>query len=59
MPVFSILIILGLIILWFLLSPLFNKIGNSVTNKMNEVFSTDEIKENNKSEKETKELWKK
>jgi hypothetical protein len=56
MPVFSILIILGLIILWFLLSPLFNKIGNSVTNKMNEVFSTDEIKENNKSEKETKEL---
>ncbi len=43
MPVFFILVLIGLIILWFLLSPLFNKIGNSVTNKMNKVFSTDEI----------------
>jgi hypothetical protein len=33
MPVFSILILIALIIAWFLLSPLFNKIGNSVTNK--------------------------
>lgn len=54
MPVFSILILIALIIAWFLLSPLFDKIGNSVTNKMNEVFSTDEINKNNKSEKETK-----
>lgn len=56
MPVFFILVLIGLIILWFLLSPLFNKIGNSVTDKMNKVFSTDEIEKNNKSEKETKKL---
>lgn len=52
MPVFFILVILGLIILWFLLSPLFEKIGEFVTNVINKVFSTDEI--NNNEEKETK-----
>jgi hypothetical protein len=52
MPVFFILIILGLIILWFLLSPLFEKIGKFVINVINKVFST-EI--NNNEEKETKE----
>jgi hypothetical protein len=52
MPVFFILFLIGLIILWFLLSPLFVKIGEIVINVINKVFSTDEI--NNKEEKETK-----
>lgn len=53
MPVFFILVLIGLIILWFLLSPLFEKIGKFVINVINKVFSTDEI--NNNEEKETKE----
>ncbi len=53
MPVFFILFLIGLIILWFLLSPLFVKIGELVINVINKVFSTDEII-NNKEEKETK-----
>lgn len=52
MPVFFILFLIGLIILWFLLSPLFVKIGEIVINVINNVFSTDKI--NNKEEKETK-----
>lgn len=50
MPVFFILVLIGLIILWFLLSPLFVKIGEFVINIINK--STDEI--NNNEEKETK-----
>lgn len=56
MSVFFILVLIGLIILWFLLSPLFEKIGKFVINVINKVFSTDEI--NNNEEKETKE-WRK
>ena len=52
MPVFFILVLIGLIILWFLLSPLFVKVGEFVINIINKV-STDEI--NNNEEKETKE----
>lgn len=52
MSAFFILVIIGMIILWFLLSPLFSKIGEFVTNIINKVFSTDEI--NNNEEKETK-----
>lgn len=52
MPVFFILVFIALIVLWFLLSPLFSKIGELIINKMNKVFSTDEI--NNNEEKETK-----
>lgn len=52
MSVFFILVLIGLIILWFLLSPLFEKIGKLVINVINKVFSTDEI--NNNEEKETK-----
>lgn len=52
MPVFFILVLIGLIILWFLLSPLFVKIGEVVINIINKVFSTDEI--NNNEEKEIK-----
>lgn len=52
MPVFFILVLIGLIILWFLLSPLFVKIGEFVINIINKVFSTDEI--NNNEKKETK-----
>ena len=54
MLVFFILVLIGLIILWFLLSPLFVKIGDFVINIINKVFSTDEINNNNE-EKETKE----
>ena len=53
MPVFFILVLIGLIILWFLLSPLFSKIGEFVTNVINKVFSADEINNDNE-EKETK-----
>lgn len=52
MSVFFILVLIGLIILWFLLSPLFEKIGKFVINIINKVFLTDEI--NNNEEKETK-----
>ena len=57
MSVFFILVLIGLIILWFLLSPLFEKIGKFVINVINKVFSTDEINNDNE-EKETK-WWKK
>ena len=53
MPAFFILVIIGMIILWFLLSTLFSKIGEFVTNIINRVFSTDEINNDNE-EKETK-----
>ena len=53
MPVFFILVLIGLIIFWFLLSPLFERIGEFIINIINKVFSTDEI--NNNEEKETKE----
>ena len=52
MIVFFILVFIGSLILWFLLSPLFSKIGELIIDKMNKVFSTDEI--NNNEEKETK-----
>ena len=51
MEVFFILVLIGLIILWFLLSRFFQKIGNSTINKMKDLV-TDEI--NNEKEKETK-----
>ena len=40
MSVFFILVLIGLIILWFLLSPLFEKIGKFVINIINKVFLT-------------------
>lgn len=49
MITFIILLIIGLIILWFLLSPLFSKIGLFVSNILNNLM-TDEI--DNKKEKE-------
>lgn len=52
MPVFFILVIIGMIILWFLLSPVFGKIGELIIKRLNGIFSTDEI--NNKKEKESK-----
>mgnify|MGYP000031413570 FL=1 len=51
MEVFFILIAVGLMIIWFLLSRFFQKIGNSTINKIKDLV-TDEI--NNKEEKETK-----
>ena len=50
MPVFMILFGIGLIILWFLLSPLFEKIGDLVVRKFYKEIVIDEI--NNKEEKE-------
>ena len=52
MPVLMILVIIGLLILWFLLSPFFTKIGSFVY-KIIKNSVTEEI---NKDEKETKEL---
>nr|DAX13754.1 MAG TPA: ATP synthase subunit alpha [Bacteriophage sp.] len=51
MEVFFILIAVGLMIIWFLLSRFFQKIGNSIINKIKDLV-TDEI--NNEEEKETK-----
>ena len=53
MPVLTILIVVGLIILWFLLSPLFSRIGSFVY-KLFTNATTEEI--NNKEEKEQDDL---
>lgn len=50
MPVLTILIVVGLIILWFLLSPLFSKIGSFVY----KLFTNATTEKINKKEKETK-----
>lgn len=44
MVVLVILVLLGAVVLWFLLSPLFGKIGDSVSNKSQKMFSDDEDK---------------
>lgn len=50
MIAFIFLIIIGVILLWFLLSPLFGKIGNFLMN-INQKMKTDEIKNKNQEEK--------
>lgn len=51
MSVLMILVIIGLLILWFLLSPFFTKIGSFVY----KIIKNSVIEEINKDEKETKE----
>ena len=50
MPGFMILFGIGLIVLWFLLSPLIEEIGGRVVRKFSKEIVIDEI--NNKEEKE-------
>lgn len=50
MPVLTILVIIGLILLWFLLSPLFARIGSFVSKIVNNVM-TEKINDNEEKEK--------
>ena len=56
MVVLVILVLLGAVVLWFLLSPLFGKIGDSVSKKSQKMFSDDEDK-NTGEEGEEHEYW--
>lgn len=50
-PVLIILIILGCVVLWFLLFPLFTKLGDILTKKWDKTFNDyDEDEENDKEE---------
>lgn len=54
MMVFFVLVLLGLILLWFLLTPIFGSIGGFIIDKITNLLESDEINiKDNKGEKET------
>lgn len=51
-PVLIALILIGCIVVWFTLFPLFTKIGNILTKRWDKTFNEDE-EENNENEEDT------